>query len=621
MTKKIIPILVGFCLLGMVALTTSADAQSQVSMPLTDLSQWQSPTANWQIVGGVSSNRNVVQDLVTTSGTGVLANKMTADKKGHLTSTFSHGDLDLELEVMMPKGSNSGIYLMGRYEVQLFDSWGNNSPAFSDIGGIYQRWNSKAEKRQEGYEGKAPRVNACRAPGLWQTLRISFRGPRFDAFGRKVSNAKFLKVMLNDYPIHENVECTGPTRGAVSDQEVASAPLMIQGDHGPVALRNIKYSVYDKTPLKLADMNYQTWYGKFRSLSDFMTKKPDEAKPTDELTWRLSKFYDDYAIRITGNLVVSEPGTYNFTFQADGYCKLVIGGNTLFDTSGYQRWYKRRDVGTTLASGKVPFEIIIFKSNVKNKAGLGLGYTGPNLRFTYLNEESSLNEEKPADGYFKEAGTAPELMRCFVKHRGHTLPYAAAISNPHGPHYELNLMNNSLIRAWRGNFADVAGMWESRGGNQQLWYRGSSIDFADDPIVAPLANSNAAWPDTLTERYKFNGYSYGRADGTPVVSYGIEGATILDRWEPSENNQVLTHKIKAENVPTGLWVRLAAGTSIDQLADGSYLIDKGRFYIVPLDGLKPIIRTVGGQKELVYNIPASASNAGKSSNISYQLVW
>ncbi|NJO01592.1 MAG: DUF1080 domain-containing protein [Bacteroidia bacterium] len=86
-------------------------------------------------------------------GQGILINMNNDTLKDHLLTTWEHGDIELELEVMVPKGSNSGIYLQGRYEVQLLDSWGKADPAYSDIGGIYRNWETEPAKI---YAGKAP---------------------------------------------------------------------------------------------------------------------------------------------------------------------------------------------------------------------------------------------------------------------------------------------------------------------------------------------------------------------------------------------------------------------------------------------------------------------------------
>ena len=142
------------------------------TLSLTDLSAFKPNTANnWKIVGGVSSDISKINDLTTTEGTGILACIHQQGKYGaeyELVSNLEHQDLDIELEFMMAKGSNSGIYLQGNYEVQLMDSWGKKNPKYNDCGGIYERWDDSKPNGEKGYEGTAPRTNACKAPGLWQ---------------------------------------------------------------------------------------------------------------------------------------------------------------------------------------------------------------------------------------------------------------------------------------------------------------------------------------------------------------------------------------------------------------------------------------------------------------------
>jgi hypothetical protein len=82
-------------------------------------------------------------------------------------------------------------------------------------------------------------VNAAKKPGEWQKFVIDFRAPRFEN-GKKTENAKFLKVTLNNEVIHENVEVKGPTPSCLTGKESPTGPLMFQGDHGPVAFRNLK---------------------------------------------------------------------------------------------------------------------------------------------------------------------------------------------------------------------------------------------------------------------------------------------------------------------------------------------------------------------------------------------
>jgi hypothetical protein len=135
------------------------------------------------------------------------------------------GDAIIEVEFMVPKNSNSGVYVMGEYEIQVLDSYGREKLGGGDLGAIYS--------------AAVPKINAAKKPGEWQKFEIHFQAPRFDG-GKKTSNAKFLKVILNDQTIHENVEMKGPTPSGVTGKEAATGPLMFQGDHGPVAFRNIR---------------------------------------------------------------------------------------------------------------------------------------------------------------------------------------------------------------------------------------------------------------------------------------------------------------------------------------------------------------------------------------------
>jgi hypothetical protein len=156
-------------------------------------------------------------------------------RTANLCTERTFGDVELYLEFMLAKGSNSGVYLQGLYEVQIFDSYGSDSPMTSSDGGaIYHQWID-----ERGVGGSAPRVNASRPPGQWQSYQIWFRAPRFDATRRKIEPGRFQRVLFNGQLVQRDVDVAGPTRAHLSIPEAAQNPLMLQGDHGPVAYRNI----------------------------------------------------------------------------------------------------------------------------------------------------------------------------------------------------------------------------------------------------------------------------------------------------------------------------------------------------------------------------------------------
>ena len=198
-------------------------------------------TANgWLVAGEVTLDPAEPKKLAWKDGRGIILNGKDG-RAPNLFTTKEMSDVELHVKFTVSKGSNSGVYLMGRYEVQILDSWGVKEPHYSDCGGIYQRWDPKRGKGNEGYEGHPPKVNASKAPGEWQTFDIQFRAPRFDADGKKTANARFVKVVHNGQVVHENVEVTGTTRAGAWEDEKPEGPIMLQGDHGPVAFRSLRY--------------------------------------------------------------------------------------------------------------------------------------------------------------------------------------------------------------------------------------------------------------------------------------------------------------------------------------------------------------------------------------------
>jgi hypothetical protein len=170
---------------------------------------------NGQLTLSEASNDEQAE-LVNTAGGGV-----------DISTEEKFGDCTINLEFMVPKGSNSGIYLMGEYEVQVLDSYGKKDSELGqgDLGALYS--------------AAKPPKNAAKAPGEWQKFEIVFQAPKFEG-DKKIANAKFVKVTLNGTVLHENVEMKGPTPGGLTGKEAATGPLMFQGDHGAVAFRKIE---------------------------------------------------------------------------------------------------------------------------------------------------------------------------------------------------------------------------------------------------------------------------------------------------------------------------------------------------------------------------------------------
>jgi sugar phosphate isomerase/epimerase len=231
-------VLVIVLITGCSAVSVAAEAVPEAASELigSDLSAWSEDTGEWGIVQDAVVDHDDSKKLKGVPGIGAALNGPTGRTK-HLVSKAEHGDVRAHVEFVVPRESNSGVYFQGRYEIQVLDSWGVTEPQYSDCGGIYQRWDENREPK--GYEGAPPRVNAARPPGVWQRFDVIFRAPRFDGDGNKTANAQFVRVIHNGQVVHDNEEVRGATRASLSNAEQPLGPLMLQGDHGPVAYRNV----------------------------------------------------------------------------------------------------------------------------------------------------------------------------------------------------------------------------------------------------------------------------------------------------------------------------------------------------------------------------------------------
>ncbi len=146
-----------------------------------------------------------------------------------LVSELAFGDADIFVDFMLPKGGRGAVFVMDRYKVSLRDHGGQAELTIEDSGGI---------GAGESFAGSAPKFRGFRSPGEWHGLDIRFQAPRFNEHGRKIADARFTRVMIDDVLLQENVDVPGPTHGGAQG-EVAFAPLRLVGTEGNVAFRNI----------------------------------------------------------------------------------------------------------------------------------------------------------------------------------------------------------------------------------------------------------------------------------------------------------------------------------------------------------------------------------------------
>lgn len=581
----------------------------QDTLALRDLSFWKTGDAkNWQIAADVAADLVKDDAMKASPGVGVLANLPDSKNRSNLLSVSEYGDVEVSFDFMMAKHSNSGFYLQGRYEVQLLDSWGQQHASFGDCGGIYarRRWNPN----EEMFDGHAPRLNACLAPGLWQHLEISFQAPRFDAVGKKTANARLLKVLLNGAIIHENLELTGPTGGPISEQEAAKGPFMIQGDHGPVAFRNFK--IIDKSGEKVTagKFNYKVIYGDFRYPNDFADKKADKEGITDQLTWEVVGKDNGYAVIFNGNVNCPKAGTHQITLQAAGKSILKIDGEELLaDQWTYASNQRHANIGLT--AGTHSIEIVNYKMDGWMPPFLGLWITAPGASPAELHSMGSALALEASDPIGLDAAN-PKVFRSFMditlpnSQRGDKdflnfknqnrkrVVHAIQVGHPSNLHYTYDLDNGAIAQVWKGAFLNTAPMWDNRGdGSSQPI--GAILALDDIQTVVPKAQlfDLKTSENDPVPGFKPQGYDLDE-NGYPTFRYTCDGTEVEDQIRVSEG-KTLTRIMTFKNAgKTEKVVRLAVGKKIEKVDDDLWVVDDKRYFIQAGQGGKPIVESSGG---------------------------
>ncbi len=604
-----------------VALTVAARAQSLLPpepVRLDSLAGFKSPTANWQLAGGLAGDPRHDPALTAAEGVGVLVNNPRADAKGHLVTAWEHGDLELDLDFLLAPGSNSGVYLQGRYEVQLFDSWGKKEVTSSDCGAIYERWDDARGKGKEGYEGHAPKANASRAPGLWQHLHVEFQAPKFDAAGKKTKNARFAKVVLNDFVVQENVEVTGPTRSAAFDDEQPLGPLMIQGDHGPVAIRALAIKRAGVEKIEVADLAYQLYAGDFKKVGEYDNETPKSSGVPAKFAHGAVEKSGHFALVFTGKIAAPRAGTYAFNVESSGSSRLAVDGRAVVVP------LERGSAAGTieLAAGAHPFRLdYVQASNGRN--ALELAAEGPGIARQWLTvrerEERRPPTPKPMPLDVKDRVLA---QRSFVPYEPRKRLYAINVGTPAGVHFAYDFETGAILRVWRGAFLDTAEMWVNRGEPQLGKPAGPALTLNAKPNVALIEFGLASdWPNEPEALWSSQGYTL-ESDGLPVFLNQLSKLNLRDRIAPTADGRGLTRTLEAkgELASWSTWFLLADATKITAQPDGrGWIIGDREWYLDwPANSpVAPVVRTHNGRQQLAVPL----TRATLETPITYTLVW
>lgn len=588
---------------------------------LETLESFKSNGINWFIVGNVHSDYQSEGSMKVDDGSGILVNIPSTDQREDIYTKFEHGDIELKIDFLIPKSSESSIFFQGRYELQINDSWKVKNPTVTDVGGIFEPEYGTISDTISDYQGHAPEVNAGMAPGLWQTFHILFRAPRFDENGNKLENARFEWVDLNGRRIHEDLEVSGLTRAAAFEEEAKRGPLMIQGDHGPVAFKNFQYKKYDHDNyLKLGALQYQVYdYDGHRTPVDFdRLAVIDSGVTPDFNVSELSPKEQNFAIIFTGEVEVPFTGDYFFQWEINEGGHLSINGERVLENWGDGSSGQISNI-IRLEKGTHPLELSYYQT--RGRSNVSINYEGPGIETRPLGSFVPAPHEPSREPLEVKVGSEfPELIGSFVTYDGEKRPHILSVGHPEGIHYSYDLNRASVLTFWRGPFADVLLMWQVRG-HQLLFPMNAAIKESAGIPIAQLKSDDFFENQKLRNELSVTEYQLNEY-GRPVFISTYNGITLRDHIRPTDETagflRTLHYRLDEKRNRNGKVARIAQSTDIELLSNGLYRID-GRYYldIIKNGGEAPVIYERDGLEVLYVPILRN----GNESEVQYQLIW
>jgi hypothetical protein len=426
-------------------------------------------------------------------------------------------------------------------------------------------------------------------------MRISFQAPRFDAAGKKTENAKFLRVELNGVLIHEDVELSGPTRGAMSNDERPTGPLRFQGDHGPVAFRNIRLTPFDKPRPEFSDVKYSVYKGRFYDTLDLKKLSPEAQGTLGNLSASsIQNVPGEFFIKYTGKIAVKEPGDYSFNLAIPGGRGIFRINNQPVGQGGL-----RQRATTKLEAGEFPFELLYAKTQDWTNRSLSMAISGPGVREYTLGDVVTAGGT--VDPIFVNA-PVNTVLRSFMDIPGGTrVVHAVSVGSSEKVHYTYDMDKGAIVQAWRGEFLDATPMWYSRGDGSSRPV--GAVQYFGKPsfTLAKLSSADAQWAaDSTVADYFPKGYKMDKAD-IPTFRYILGATMVEDAIRVLNNGEGLSRELTVQNATGIHYARIAEGASIQDLGNGLFVIDDKSYYIRIDDaaGTKPIVRDASGKKMLI----------------------
>lgn len=396
---------------------------------------------------------------------------------------------------------------------------------------------------------------------------------------------------------------------------------MIQGDHGPVTIRNVRYLVPEPVRVQIGPVAYQTFQGNFDVISDFTGLKPVSLGILPELSCEVLDRDDAYAAIYQTQLTVPKAAEYQFTLAFTGGARLVVNGEVLINHQRADGWWRFDQGFCRLQAGTFPIEIYTYKDAAWLPPRLGLyvaaGGGEPQALHAYNSYPPSAD---PVSPILVTPGAAPTLLRAFVDFKGdrqQRLTHTIGVGDPSGVHYVYDLKSGNLAGAWRGPFVNATPMWHDRG-DGSFTPEGAVQYFFNSVPLAELASGNEPFPvwqpatEVMNSTFRPKGYRM-LPDGRPVFQYQLRGVSVEDRISPDEDKRSLEREITLTGAGAlaNPHFKLAEGAVIRQVSDNLFVVDQ-HYFILAGANCRPRIRNIEGRQELITPV---------QERMHYTLIW
>ena len=441
------------------------------------------------------------------------------------------------------------------------------------------------------FQKEADLAKLLKAPGLWQTVEMSYKTGSANGQSGPVS-ATLEKLVLNGVTVREGELLPGKAAGALS----------IASPSGTVAIRNVGYRLL--SPRTVARWSGPISYtivegGYIENPADARGKKVLKQDTTSLLNYEVGYGLParQQSTFFKGKLNALTTGDYQFELNQGGVAGVWVDGKEVVPNG--HRELGHAVVGTTNLTAGL-HEVEVYLSRSWFRPGLGLFVSQAGTRPQPLHVLASLPEPDPVALISVVPETESERVRSFVQLPGetHKRTHSLSVGSPAGYHYTVDLNQMALLQVWKGDFANVTEMWYERGEPQLLETMGTTIRLPAQTALTVLSEENAIWPDSVDEKtLQYKGMTLDQT-GNPTIQYMLAGATVTDVVRPTTDG--LTRTLTLTGSPSGtVYCRVAAGKSIDDMGNGLYAIDD-RAYFVRIDPkAKAKMRQSNGKQELL----------------------